>query len=70
MWGQGDVLEQRSPYFLASGTGFIKDNFFMVGGGDGSGSNGSNGELWGMANEASSVCPLLTSCSASQILTG
>ena len=33
-------------------------------GGDSSGGNVSDGELWGAANEASFSCPLLTSCCA------
>ena len=37
-------LEQRSPTFLAPGTGFVEDNFSMdEGWGDGSGSNAGDG---------------------------
>ena len=42
----------------------------MGGGGDGSGSNVSDGELWGAADEASLSCPPLTSCCVAQFLTG
>ena len=41
------VLRQRSPTFLAPGTGFVEDNFFVdrgEAGVDGSGGNGSDGE--------------------------
>ena len=38
-------VEQRSPTFLASGSGFVEDNFSMdLGRCDGSGGNGSDGE--------------------------
>ena len=37
-------LGQRSPTFLAPGTGFVEDNFSKDGGGDGSGGNASDGE--------------------------
>ena len=38
-------LRLRSPTFLASGISFVKDSFSMDGaGGNGSGSNASNGE--------------------------
>ena len=42
MRGGGD-LEQRSPTFLARGTGFLEDNFSTEGG-CGSGGNASDGE--------------------------
>ena len=37
---------QRSPTFLAPGTGFVEDNFFTDLAG-GSGGNASDGEQWG-----------------------
>ena len=37
---------------------------------DGSGSNASTGEPWGVADEASLRCPLLTSCCAARFLAG
>ena len=39
-------------------------------GADGSGSNASDGERWGEADEASLACPRLTSCCAARFLTG
>ena len=45
----------------------------VVGGGglgNGSGDNASDGERWGAADEASLARPLLTSCCATQFLTG
>ena len=40
------LVDQRSPTFLAPGTGFVEDNFSMVGmaGGNGSGGNASDGQ--------------------------
>ena len=61
------TLRQRSPTFLAPGTGFVED---WTGVGDGSGSNASNcaggnaHERWGAAGEASLAHPPLTSCCA------
>ena len=49
-------IEQRSPTFLAPGTGFVEDNFSTdggLGGGDGSGGNARDGERWAAADEAS-----------------
>ena len=37
-------INQRSPTFLAPGTGFVEDNCSTDGGGDGSGSNVKDGE--------------------------
>ena len=67
-----DRLEQRSPTFLAPGTGFVEDNFFPGpgGGDDGSGGDGSDGERWGAAGEAFLVRPPPTSCCAAWFLTG
>ena len=47
-----DYLQQRSPTFLAPGTGFVEDNFSpgrwggAGGDRDGSGGNASDGEQW------------------------
>ena len=41
-----------------------------MGGWDGSGSNASNRELWGAADEALLARPLLTSCCVARFLTG
>ena len=49
------LLKQRSPTFLAPGTGFMEDNFSTDGGGGGgddSGGNVSDGKRWGAADEA------------------
>ena len=54
-------LDQRSPPFLAPGTGFVEDNFSTDRGGvgrgwqcgDGTGGNVSDGERWGATDEAS-----------------
>ena len=63
----------------------MEDNFSTAGGGkgggiiqvgnasdagDGSGSNESDGERWGAADEALLASPLLTSCCAARFLTG
>ena len=57
----------------------MEDNFSTDGagvwgwwraGGYGSGSNASDGERWGAADEASLSCPPLTSCCAARFLTG
>ena len=48
-------IQQRSPTFLAPGTGFLEDNFSMDGGGgreDGSSGNASDGELCRATDEA------------------
>ena len=37
------LLAQQSPTFLAPGTGFVEDKFSMAWGGDGLGSNASDG---------------------------
>ena len=65
-------LNQRSPTFLAPGTGFVEDNFstFWVGGGDGSGGNASDGERWGATDEAALLRLTLTFCCAARFLTG
>ena len=41
-----DSIEQRSPTFLAPGTGFVEDSFSTGGGraGDGSGRHAGDGE--------------------------
>ena len=63
-------IKQRSPTFLAPGTGFMEDNFSMDrGGGNGSGGNANDGERWGASDEASLACPRLTSCCAARFLT-
>ena len=72
---QTDVLEQWPPTFSAPGTGFMEDNFSMDPGergwgGDGSGSNVSDGKWWGAADEASLTRPPLTSCCVARFLTG
>ena len=58
------LLNQRSPTFLAPGTGFVEDNFSTDGGwgGDCSHGNASDGEGWGTADEAFLACLPLTSC--------
>ena len=59
------IVEQRSPTFLAPGTGFMEDNFSMDRGGVGggaSGRNASDGERWGVADEASLARPPLLLC--------
>ena len=49
----------------------MEENFSTDGGGCGcSGSNASNGERWGAADEALLTCPLLTSCCVARFLTG
>ena len=42
MW---DLLQQRSPTFLAPGTGFVEDKFSMDGWEGDSGSNTSDGGM-------------------------
>ena len=79
------VLLQRSPTFLAPGTGFMEDNFSADGwgrgkgdgsvgtvsdGGDGSGSNVSDGERRGATDEALHIHLPLTSFCAAWFLTG
>ena len=69
------TIVQRPPTFLAPGTSFMEDNFSTDWGnvsdvGDGSGSNESDGERWGAADEASLARPPLTSCCAARFLTG
>ena len=70
------MIDQRSPTFLASGTSFVEDNFSTNGGGcrggggEGSGSNVSDGERWGAAEETSLAHPPLTTCCAAGFLTG
>ena len=55
---------------MAPGIGFLEDNFSMDWGGrDGSGSNASDGEQWGTADEALLARPPLTCCAA-RFLTG
>ena len=67
-------LQPRSPNLLAPGTGFVswKTIFPWTGGGgwDGSGGNGSDGERWGEADEASLARLPLTSCCTARFLTG
>ena len=66
-------LGQRSPTFLAPGTGFEKGNFSTDGARgvvDGSGGNASDGDWWRTADEASLTRSLLTSCCAARFLTG
>ena len=76
-----DVLEQWSPTFLASGTGFIEDNFSTQRRG---GAGGGGSEQWGVAVNADKALlaakhsstrlsvstQALTSCCAAQLLTG
>ena len=64
------VLKQRSPTFLAAGNGFMEDSFSTDRVGDGSGSNVSDGEQWGTAEEAPLTRPLLTSCWTARFLKG
>ena len=79
---KGSPLRQRSPTFLAPGSGFVEDKFSMDWLGRGwswgrgwfraqavTRAMGSDGERWGAADEASLVRPLLTSCWAAQFLT-
>ena len=57
------------PNLLAPGTSFMEDNFSMDHGGGwrvGSGSNASDGERRGAADEASLAGPPLTSCCAAR----
>ena len=46
-------IEQQSPKFLASGTGFVEDKVPTDWAGDGPGGNTSDVECWGAADEAS-----------------
>ena len=62
------ALGQRSPTFLAPGTGFVEDNFFACGGGDG-GMVQAVTRAMGAADEALLARPALTSCSAARFLT-
>ena len=57
------TLRQRSPTFLAPGTGFVEDNFSTDLGGGGV-------AMVQAADEALLACPLLTSCCAAQFLRG
>ena len=59
--GEINDLVQWSPNILAPGTAFMEDNFSTEGGA-GSGSNASDGERWGVADEALLSHPPLTSC--------
>ena len=60
---------QRSPTFLAAGTGFMEDNFSLDD--RGGRSSDSNAGLNSRAAEASfSAHPLLTACCAARFLTG
>ena len=64
-----DALCQRSPNFLAPGTGFVEDSFSTEGRGR-LRRKRENGERWGAADEALLARPPLTSCCAAQLLTG
>ena len=66
-------IQRWSPIFFGTRDQFHERQFFhgcRVGVGDGSGGNESDGERWGAADEALLACPPLTSCCASQFLTG